>query len=281
MNLYNNLTLDINEQEKIHPFLKWAGGKRWLIYKYPEVFPDTYHQYLEPFVGGGAIYFYLKPKKAIIGDLNKELIDTYQALKNNSSQVELYLKLYQKKHSKEHYYQERAKKYLSLYKRAARLIYLNRTCWNGLYRVNLKGQFNVPIGTKTNILLKDDNFSLISKQLSNTEILHTDFEKIIEQSNFNDFLFVDPPYTVSHNQNAFIKYNEQLFSWQDQERLFKKLVDAKNRGVKILSTNAAHEKIITLYENNFDIQRISRSSTISSKVSSRKNYEEILIKANY
>jgi len=271
----------ISNNEKINPFLKWAGGKRWLINKHPELFPEEFNRYIEPFIGGGSVYFYVKPKSAIIGDLNKELIDTYLALKNDWKQVESYLKLYQKKHSKEYYYLEREKEYRSPYKKAARLIYLNRTCWNGLYRVNKKGKFNVPIGTKTNVILEDDNFSLTAKQLYETEVIHADFELIVERSNYNDFLFADPPYTVSHNKNAFIKYNEQLFSWEDQKRLFNALLRAKARGVKVLSTNAAHYDVIDLYKNDFEIQTISRASVIAGKASARKNYEEIIIKANY
>lgn len=269
------------QNDKITPFLKWAGGKRWLINKQPEIFPKHFNRYIEPFIGGGSVYFYIKPANAIIGDLNKELIETYQALKSDWQQVHSYLKTYHEKHSKDFYYAERDKQYRSLSRKAARLIYLNRTCWNGLYRVNRQGKFNVPIGTKTKVILDDDNFPLIANQLATTEIIHADFEPIVEKSTLNDFLFVDPPYTVSHNKNAFVKYNEQLFSWEDQQRLFNSLLRAKQRGVKVLSTNAAHEEVINLYKNDFDIQTISRASVIAGKTSARTKYEEILIKANY
>ncbi len=164
---------------------------------------------------------------------------------------------------------------------AARLIYLNRTCFNGIYRVNREGKFNVPIGTKTNVLLDTDLFDLRSKLLQKAEILCSDFEKSIDLAKAGDFLFCDPPYTVRHNKNGFINYNEKLFSWEDQVRLASALHRAKQRGVQIIMTNANHESIRKLYiSQGYDLITVSRYSSISGSAKSRRNYEELIVSAN-
>ena len=211
----------------IVPFLKWAGGKRWLT-KYREALFDTeYERYIEPFLGSGAVFFDLCPERAILSDANGDLIETYHAIRDDWQRVYAYLQDYQQRHSKDHYYATREKTLRNPFTRAARFIYLNRTCWNGLYRVNKDGKFNVPIGTKSTVLLDSDNFSAIAEQLNKAEISTTDFEVTIEKCRQGDLLFVDPPYTVKHNHNGFIKYNETLFSWDDQVRLHHSLVEAK------------------------------------------------------
>lgn len=262
----------------IHPFLKWAGGKRWLVLKHSELFPNKFDRYIEPFVGSGAVYFYLKPKKAILADINKELIESYRAIKNDWQAVWKELKTYQKKHSSEFYYITRSKEYDDLFKKAARFIYLNRTCWNGLYRVNKRGVFNVPIGTKTSVVLDTDDFFEVSKLLKGAKLFVSDFEKIIDKAEKGDFLFIDPPYTVKHNLNGFIKYNDKLFSWEDQIVLRDLVQDARKRGVKILLTNANHESIKKLYRGFGQCFSIERPSVISGKVSGRGCFNELIVK---
>ena len=163
------------------------------------------------------------------------------------------------------------------YSRAAQFIYLNRTCWNGLYRVNLNGEFNVPKGTKDSVIFKDDNFEAVAKLLCNTRLLTADFEQIIGKAMKGDFVFIDPPYTVRHNHNGFIKYNENLFSWSDQIRLCDTVTKARDRGAKIVLTNANHESIRELYSSKFELMEVSRFSGISSKISTRAQFTEILI----
>jgi DNA adenine methylase len=142
----------------------------------------------------------------------------------------------------------------------------------------LRGQFNVPIGTKQKVTLQTDDFCTISKLLSNTELRCDDFENIINQANYGDFIFADPPYTVKHSNNGFIKYNENLFSWNDQLRLAGCLIDAKRRGVNILSTNANHSHIRELYCKHFNIDTISRFSVIAADSTKRKVCEELVIR---
>jgi DNA adenine methylase len=161
--------------------------------------------------------------------------------------------------------------------RAARFIYLNRTCWNGLYRVNKLGKFNVPKGTKQSVILDTDCFSVTSRLLRNAILLDGDFEKIIDQAKERDLLFIDPPYTVRHNNNSFIEYNEKLFSWADQKRLFISLKRAKERNVLIVSTNANSKSIRKLYGGTFKTKVVSRHSVISSKSESRGKFEELII----
>jgi DNA adenine methylase len=261
----------------LKPFLKWAGGKRWFVYNHADLLPIKYNRYIEPFLGSGAVFFHLCPEKAILSDSNKELIDTYMALKENVTLVQRYLEEHHKKHSPEYYYKIRNSRPKSLAERAARFIYLNRTCWNGLYRVNLHNIFNVPIGTKSSVLFQDDCFDKISDALRGVELYPHDFETIIDKAGEDDFLFVDPPYTVRHNNNAFIKYNEKLFTWSDQERLFCALKRAKNRGVHVVGTNACNKSVIELYEETFSLLSVSRHSSISSKMETRKKYEELVI----
>ncbi|RME60414.1 Dam family site-specific DNA-(adenine-N6)-methyltransferase, partial [Candidatus Parcubacteria bacterium] len=256
---------------------KWAGGKRWFAHHYAHLFPVEFDRYIEPFLGSGAVFFKLSPERAILGDVNTDLINTYSAIKNNWRLVYRYLKVHHANHSPEYYYQIRKKKFRSSFSRAAQFIYLNRTCWNGLYRVNRQGTFNVPIGTKSTVIFEDDRFDLVSEKLQSATLVASDFEDLIDRAGEGDFVFVDPPYTVRHNHNAFIKYNEKLFSWSDQVRLFHALKRAKNRGAMILGTNAYHQSVRDLYKNEFETMSVSRNSPISSKVSSRRKFEELVI----
>lgn len=257
------------------PFLKWAGGKRWFVEYYHELLPKNYNRYIEPFLGSGAVFFDLEPREGIISDINRPLIDTYLAIRENWRAVLGHLKTYATNHSKDYYYLIRENIPRSRYAKAARFIYLNRTCWNGLYRVNKSGMFNVPIGTKTNVILSTDNFEQIANILQRSEIIHSDFEETIDRAREGDFLFIDPPYTVQHN-NSFVKYNEKMFCWQDQIRLRNAVIRAINRKVKLILTNANHPSILGLYAN-FNIHIVTRASVIAASNQNRGKYEEIVV----
>jgi len=233
-------------------------------------------RYIEPFLGSGAVFFHVKPARAILSDVNSDLISAYQALKSNWSDVETGLRNHASQHAKEHYYATRsASKTGSLTEEAARLIYLNRTCWNGLYRVNRQGRFNVPIGTKTSVVLDTDNFRQTADALRGVDLNCCDFEVTIDRALGDDFIFVDPPYTVQHNLNGFIKYNEKLFSWDDQIRLRDALVRADRRGARILMTNADHESIHKLYEGVFHLESASRNSVLAGRGGNRGSVTEL------
>lgn len=269
---------ELQESTITHPFLKWAGGKRWLAASHNHLLPTSFNKYYEPFLGSAAIFFSLQPDKAVLADVNKELIDCYMALRDEWMIVEEHLKIHHSSHSLDYYYQVRAAKPRNFAKRAARFIYLNRTCWNGLYRVNLNGQFNVPKGTKNNVLLGTDNFQSVSNLLQNVELLNDDFEVSLSKAKEGDFIFVDPPYTVKHNFNGFVKYNETMFRWEDQLRLSECLIDARKRGCLILLTNANHPSIVDLYRHDFELIPLTRPSVIAASSLRRGMYEELVIK---
>ncbi len=262
----------------MHPFLKWPGGKRWFIQKYVHLLPKTYKRYIEPFLGGGAVYFYLQPKGAFLGDVNADVVNTYRVIQNNWKQIEELLRQHQNLHSEEHYYKVRSMVHKDLIEQAAKMLYLNRTCFNGIYRVNQKGEFNVPKGTKKSVIQEGESFESISKLLQGAEIQCADFELLINRSVKDDFLFVDPPYTVRHNNNGFIKYNEKLFTWEDQERLACALKRARERGTIIVSTNANYSLLREIYQDyGFHLKEVTRYSSISAKAGSRRSFEELII----
>lgn len=261
----------------MEPFLKWAGGKRWFVKAHAARIPSSYSRYIEPFLGSGAVFFHLQPENALISDINERLIEAYRAVQSGPQHIINLLKAHHDRHNKDYYYEIRSQEYDDFYERAAQFIYLNKTCFNGLYRVNLKGMFNVPIGTKENVYLPTDDYHAMSKVLQRAMIEHSDFEAIIDRANEEDFLFVDPPYTVKHNKNGFIKYNERLFSWEDQVRLHGALSRAHERGVKIVCTNAHHDSLRELYKQQFKLKKVNRKNTMAGLKTARGRYNELLI----
>lgn len=264
--------------EQLVPFLKWAGGKRWLVASRPDLFRFYEERYIEPFLGSGAVYFHIRPQRAILSDVNGDLIATYSAIRDKYEAVECALLEHAVSHSANYYYETRSRAPFDDVEKAARFIYLNRTCWNGLYRVNRNGDFNVPIGTKTAVLMDADAFGSASSLLTGAKIEREDFEATIKRAAEDDFLFVDPPYTVKHNHNGFIKYNENLFSWEDQVRLRDALVHADRRGARILMTNADHDSIRELYAGIFRQESVVRSSVLAGRASARGKVTELLVR---
>jgi DNA adenine methylase len=263
------------------PFLKWAGGKRWLVSERPEWFRVEVTRHVEPFLGSGAVFFGIEPKMAMLSDLNAELIATYLALRDFPTDVRRKLREHQRLHNSEYYYRIRATICRTPVTRAARFIYLNRTCFNGLYRVNLQGKFNVPKGTKDAVLLPTDDFPALSNLLHKAELYARDFSETISEVGEGDFLYVDPPYTVRHNTNNFLKYNEQIFSWSDQQRLAEDLALAAKRGAHILVSNADHPCIHGLYSSNVWARiSVPRFSKLAASAQHRKATTELII-SNY
>lgn len=263
-------------------FLKWAGGKRWLVNSENHRFPTEYNRYIEPFLGGGAVFFYMAPERAILSDINEELVNTYIAVRDNMDLVYRNLRIHSNNHSKEYYYKLRDRKTRTLHTIAARMIYLNKTCFNGIYRVNKEGKFNVPFGTREKIKFNKLELQQTSEVLQGAEILCQDFENTIEMAEENDFLFCDPPYAVVDEDNRFVSYNADVFSWHDQIRLANALARAKNRGVKILMTNVNHPAVRNLYENieGFTLEIVRRQCFISGTTGGRKEYQELIVSAN-
>lgn len=266
------------------PFLKWPGGKRWFVCNHADLLPSEYGTYVEPFLGAGAVYFHIKPTQALLGDVNSDLVETYRVIKYNWQALESSLRYRQRRHREDpdaYYYWLRANIPGKLVQRASRLIYLNRTCFNGIYRVNRQGEFNVPRGSKDKVVIETDDFESMSKVLASAELVAGDFEALVDRANSGDFVFCDPPYTVRHNYNGFRKYNEVLFSWADQERLAQALTRAALRGVKVVCTNANHRSVRNLYDSTlFEHRAVSRYSRISAGNAGRSCFEELIIRAN-
>jgi len=262
----------------MRPFLNWAGGKRWLVSSHPESLTRTTGRYIEPFVGSGAVFFFLQPESALLADTNVLLVETYMAVRDEPEKVYDRLRKHQRRHSSEYYYRVRSSQPRTRAARAARLIYLNRTCFNGLYRVNLRGEFNVPIGSKQSVLYPDDDFEAWALALSGTVVTAQDFEATINSAQFSDFLYVDPPYTVKHNMNNFVKYNEHIFSWSDQERLARCLTAAADRGASVTLSNADHPSIRELYSaDSWTHQTVDRHSRLAASSKHRRPTTELLI----
>lgn len=260
------------------PFLKWAGGKRWLFDKpFIKTLP-THRRYIEPFLGGGAGFFATKPPVALLSDVNVELISLYEVIRDNHVALEAALQVHQGLHCSAHYYAVRESEPLDKVARAARMLYLNRTCYNGLYRLNRTGKFNVPIGTKTMVLQPSDDFSSTAALLSQAELRCCDFAETIGEATDGDLVFVDPPYTVKHDNNGFVKYNENIFSWKDQERLKLSIVDAVARGASVIVTNANHESVKDLYSGIGHSSVVDRTSVMSGKSAGRSAVSELLVR---
>jgi len=273
------MTEALNEKIKVKPFLRWAGGKRWLTKSINDFLPKDFNNYHEPFLGGASIFLYLKSnniikRKAFLSDFNTELINAYKQIKQNPDIV---IKgLIKLKNTKEDYYKIRKSKPRTLVNQAIRFIYLNKTSFNGLYRVNLKGEYNVPYGFKeTKDLFEFSNILKVSTLLNqDVNICSDDFFSVIENVKTNDLVFLDPPYTVAHENNGFIKYNQKIFLWDDQERLADLLKQIIEKKAYFILTNAAHESVEKLFSNLGVRHKVQRSSNIGGKGASRQKVNE-------
>lgn len=264
-------TKDVETEYKkmppIEPFIRWAGGKTWLIPYVQKMMNNIrIEHYHEPFLGGGAIYFSIDhSKKAYLSDANEQLINTYIQVRDNPKKVIEILK--QMPSTKENYYKIRSEftKENSV-ENAARFIYLNQNSYNGLYRVNRSGNYNVPYGFREKIEYDTMRIEAASIKLKKARIEVGDFEINKYRIKENDLVFLDPPYTVSHKGNGFISYNQKLFSLDDQKRLKRYVEYIKKKGAYYILTNAAHENIqeIFLTEGNRMV-KLQRNSLIGGK----------------
>lgn len=258
------------------PFLKWAGGKKWFRGQFQELMPPDFQgTYYEPFLGGGSFFFDLDVGQGVLSDLNEELIEVYKAIKEDVGAVIKEVRKY--RYSKEEYYAVRNKRPRTAHTKAARFIYLNRTCWNGLYRVNSNGEFNVPFGRYKNPLICDaENLRRVSRCLQNVTLQCCDFETSVEECTTGDCVYFDPPYITGHRDNGFHMYNNRLFSWDDQKRLRRVSDNLRKQGVHVLVSNADHPNILRLY-SDFYRYRTRRQSLIGGIGSKRGEITEALI----
>ena len=264
------------------PFLKWAGGKRQLISQMDPFFPIKFNKYIEPFVGGGAIFFYLLPKRAILMDINQELINVYNVIKNNIKELINSLK----KHinEQEYYYKIRnldrdpsIYESLTNVEKASRTIYLNRCCYNGLYRVNSKGQFNVPFGRYKNPQFCDEkNLIAVHKALKNVEIVNASFEKCLDFAEKDDFIYFDPPYVPISSSSNFTSYTKDNFGREDQIKLLDVFKALDERGCKVMLSNSYNDFILDLYKG-YKINILQAKRAINSDAKKRGEIRELLI----
>jgi DNA adenine methylase len=260
---------------KAMPFLKWPGGKRSLARAISERFPAQYERYFEPFAGSAALFFSLQPQDATLADVNADLIDVYRAVRDDVEGV--ISSLSSLRIAKDTYYKIRASRPATARLRAVRFLYLNRTAFNGIYRVNRKGEFNVPFGCKAGTVLCDKvNLRAVSAVLRDVELECADFEAVFRKARAGDVVYADPPYTTMHDRNGFRRYNEAIFSWADQQRLASAAHDAVKRGVSVLVSNAHHEEVMKLYAG-FDATTLTRSSCIAGSSLARKPVTEFLL----
>lgn len=259
----------------MRPFLRWAGGKRWLTQR-GVLGLSADARIVEPFVGGGALFFSRAWKTGVLADINRFLINAYLRMKEDHVELFHLVEEHFDSHSKIRYYDVRARMGCSSVQDAADFIYLNRACFNGLFRVNLAGRFNVPIGSKVYELRDPCEFEQWSMRLQRADIRVADFEETIDACGDGDFIFADPPYTVNHNSNGFIEYNEKIFGWADQVRLHDCLLRAAERGARFALTNADHPTVHELYEGCAR-QTVERGSEMAGGITARGRTTEIVI----
>ena len=282
--------LKVKNEMCMSPVVKWAGGKRQIIDKIKAAMPKQFNSYYEPFVGGGAVLFELAPKNAVINDVNQELLSIYKCLQDR----ELFdlmveeLNKHEANHSEEYYYEvrewDRSPRFElePIWKRAARAIYLNKACFNGLYRVNSKGYFNVPSGKKDKVNTFDrENIKELKYYFRNSNITVTslDFEEAVVNAKKGDFVYFDPPYDTWEDKNSFTSYSKDNFGKEEQVRLANVFRKLSKKGVFVMLSNHNTKFINELYEG-FNIHVIEARRNINSKGEGRGNVEEVII-TNY
>ena len=260
---------------QITSFIRWAGGKSWLVPYVKELLDGLeFNNYFEPFMGGASIFFAIDtPMKSTLSDVNKELINTFTSVRDNPKRVIKYLKEY--KSDKTSYYEIRSSEPLGKYQHAARFLYLNANSYNGLYRVNRQGKYNVPYGYR-NITINCERVLDVSKKLKDVELICQDFESLRQLIRKGDLVFLDPPYTVSKESNCFIEYNSTLFSLDDQYRLAQFIDHINEQGAYFILTNAAHETILNIFKNKGRMITRERNSLIGGKNSYRGKVQEYI-----
>jgi len=290
------MTYKLNQKDlftlNAKPFIKWAGGKRQLIPELLKHTPKNFNNYFEPFVGGGALFFelynlgLLKNKKVYLFDINEELINAYKVIKNYPNELIDKLKEFKAKHNKDFYYQirelDRNENYTNLSNiiKAARFIYLNKTCFNGLYRVNKKGYFNVPMGNYKNPqIIDEENILEVSKALKNVIIKHCNYTEVLNYAKENDFIYFDPPYYPLSDTANFTSYTQYSFLEKEQIKLFEIFKTLCDKGAFVLESNSDTEFIKNLYKS-YKIEKVLANRAINSKGDKRGKITEVLIR-NY
>lgn len=270
------------------PFTKWTGGKRKLLPQLLALMPEHYNTYYEPFVGGGALFFELAPENAVINDYNSELINAYRQIQESPVELLDLLREHERNNSKDYYLNirsaDRDERIINMtnVERAARLIYMLRVNFNGLYRVNAKNQFNVPYGRYRNPKIVDvDLIHELSEYLNenNIQILNEDFQQAVDGAEEGDFVYFDPPYIPLTETSSFTSYTHEGFSYEEQVRLRDTFIDLTNRGVQVMLSNSSSDLAIELYQD-FNIHYVETMRTNGATNVSRGIITEIIV-TNY
>lgn len=268
-------------------FIKWAGGKKQLLDQFKPFFPEKIERYFEPFVGGGTVAFYLlkthpEIKKIFLSDINEELITTYRVMKNNLNELMDLLKEYKKEHNKEFYYKIRSQDVskLTAVQIAARFIYLNKTCFNGLYRVNSKGGFNVPMGSyKDPAICPEEDLREISRFLQKDDLHAKQFHESVKAAMKGDFIYFDPPYYPLNRTSSFTKYTKEAFLEKEQEHLAKVFRELDEKGCNVMLSNSDTDFIKNLYKG-YNINLVKATRMINCDATKRGKINEVVI-TNY
>lgn len=260
----------------MRPFMKWAGGKQWLAPAAPWLFPMTSGaRYFEPFLGGASMFFALEPERAVLSDTNAELVETYRAVRDDVESVIAALR--RLKNDRECFDRVRRSRPRTRHTAAARMIYLNKTAFNGMYRVNRQGEFNVPFGDyDVATICQEDRLRRAARALAAAEFRATDFADSVAAAKKQDVVYFDPPYVTGHTNNGFIKYNAHLFSWEDQERLATTAAELQARGVHVVVSNVGHVAVLDLYPT-FCTYAVKRNSLIGGRSAKRGQADEVVI----
>ncbi|HZI95156.1 MAG TPA: DNA adenine methylase [Patescibacteria group bacterium] len=271
------------------PFLKWAGGKTQLLDQFAGLYPEagSFKRYIEPFVGSGAVFFQIKallnPPSSILMDGNEELINVYRAVKDDVEGLIGKLRKHKAAHCRSHYYEVRAQRGARLTEtaRAARLIYLNKTCYNGLYRVNSRGEFNVPIGAYTDpAILNEENLRLASAALRRVRLEVADFTRVLSIARGGDFIYFDPPYHPVSETAYFTSYTEKSFKTEDQRRLADLYRALDEKGCLLMLSNSETPLVRDLYQDRYHVQIVSARRNINSRADKRGRIPELVV-TNY
>ena len=273
------------------PFVKWAGGKRQLIPILNENLPESFGTYYEPFLGGGALLFHIlaerKDQRCSISDLNSDLVLTYTTIRNRIDELISSLKNHERnyhKDSKSYYYSVRESSPRSEIEKTSRLLFLNRTCFNGLYRVNSKGKFNVPLGRYSNPnIVNEGNLRSVSAILQSNKVAIKcqDFESVLRDAKKDDLVYFDPPYQPVSDTANFTSYTNKNFTYEDLNRLAELCLKLDSKGCKVLLSNSDSKDVADMFSNkSWKINRIQANRSINSNSKKRTGHFELLIK-NY
>lgn len=275
--------MNLVSNKQVKPFLRWTGSKRWFIKSHiNEFLPAQFNNYHEPFLGAGSVFLYFRnmnlpsETKFSLSDSNEELINTFIQVRDNPKEIINLLRSFE--NSEEGYYKLRQFIPVDKNEKAARFIYLNRTSFNGIYRVNKDGLYNVPYGRRVNVDVVTETLLLEnSLALKDVSIECKSFELTLNHIEKGDLVFLDPPYTVAHENNGFIEYNQKLFSWSDQEKLRYYIDEIIKKQAFFILTNASHSSIAELYKDIGEMTKLSRHSKVGGRNKTRGIYNELII----